>query len=232
MANSQPLGQESQQTGACRRLREMWERKTRERLNPAWDAAFADWLSKFDLPLLIDAMQAVADSAHRENSLLPFPEHKPPNIGDVPKYAAVERAEAAEPGMRDCYLVRGRMRKKFYSSDEDNKVIALLINAMRGGMSASTMHKAIDDSDTVEDCCAALGFDKTEFREIFDRPIKHLVFISENEPEWRLWDAHLCKTTGRGSPMNKHFGWHFPTKVPPIDEAPKRRARQRSKDQR
>jgi hypothetical protein len=209
----------------------MWESRTRERLSPAWDAAFVDWLSKFDLPLLIDAIQAVTDSAHLENSLLPLPERKPPNIRDVPKYAAVEQAEAAEPGMRDCYLVRGRMRNKFYGGD-DGEIIAVLVKAMRDGMSTSTMHKAVDDTDTLEDCCAALGVDRTEFRKIFDAPVNRQVFVREDEPEWRLWDAHLRRTTGRGSPMNKHFGWHFPTRVPPTDKAPKQRSRQRSKDQR
>jgi hypothetical protein len=219
---------EYQQTGTGRRLREMWEHKTGERLGPAWDAAFMNWVDAYGLPLVIDAMQDVADSAHRQNNTLPPAQRQPPKIQSVPAYAAVECAEAADPGMRDCYLVRGRMRSKFYGADA-GEIIAVLGRLMRDGMSASAMHKAVDDTDTLEDCCAALGVDKSEFQEIFGAPvINHQVFVREDEPAWRLWDAHLRKTTGKGPPMNKHFGWYFPTKLPP-DQLPKRARRMASR---
>ncbi len=59
-------------------------------------------------PAVAGFLQQVADSAHRLDNALPVSERQPPNIRSVPAYAAVEHAEAAEPGMRDCYLVRGR----------------------------------------------------------------------------------------------------------------------------
>jgi hypothetical protein len=90
-------------------------------------------------------LQQVADSAHRLDNALPVSERQPPNIRSVPAYAAVEHAEAAEPGMRDCYLVRGRMRTKFYGGD-DGEIMAVLREVMRTGMSASAMHKAVDDT--------------------------------------------------------------------------------------
>jgi hypothetical protein len=41
------------------------------------------------------------------------------------------------------------------------------------------------------------------------------VFIRESDPEWPLWQAHLRRTIGRGSPINRQFGWYFPTRLPP-----------------
>lgn len=222
MTESQPLPNPG---AAARSLREMWQHKTGEYLPPTWDAAIINWIKKFGLPLMTDTVQAVAASGYSEDG-----ESQPPSIRDVPRFATVEQAEAAEPGMRNCYLVRGRMRKKFYCRDSDDTILAFLTKAMRAGLSASEMHRAVDENDTLEDCFAALGVDQTEFRismghPIVDLPVRHQVFISEDEPEWRLWDAHLRKTTGRGSPKNKNFGWYFPTRIPPIDKPPRGRSR-------
>jgi len=219
--------QENQSAGAARQLREMWEHKTGDRLGPAWDPAFLDWIKKSGFGLVADAVQAAAVSRYSEDG-----ERQTPNISDVPRYAAVLQAEAAEPGMLDCYLVRGRMRKKFYSHDSDDEILALLKAAMRAGVPASEMRRAVDENDTLEDCCASFGVDRTEFRiamghPIVDLPVRHRVFIREDEWEWQLWDSHLRKTTGKGAPMNKHFGWYFPTRVPPVDDPPKSRSRSR-----
>jgi hypothetical protein len=216
--------QEMQSPAAARQLREIWEYKTSDRLGPAWDAAFFDWIKRYGFPLVADALQLVAAPRFSEDG-----QRLPPNVRDVPRYAAVEGAEAAEPGMRDCYLVRGQMRKKFYSSDSDDEVLALLKDAMRAGVNAFEMYRAVDESDTLEDCFAALGIDRMEFRiamghPIVDLPVRHLVFIREDEPEWRLWDSYLRKTTGKGAQMNKRFGWYFPTRVPPVGGAPKRQS--------
>jgi hypothetical protein len=220
-------GQEFPTGAAARQLREMWEHKTGEGLGRAWDAAFLDWIKKSSFPLVADAVQRVAAPRYSEDG-----KRLLPTITDVPKYAVVLQADDAEPGMLDCYLVRGRMRKKFYCDEDDGEILALLRTAMRAGVHASEMRRAVDENDNLEDCFAALGVDRTEFRiamghPIFDRPVRHLVFIREGDPEWPLWDAYLRKTTGKGAQMNKHFGWYFPTRVPP-DEAPKRRSRQRS----
>lgn len=221
MTESEPLLNPG---AAARSLREMWQHKTGEDLSSTWDTAIISWIKKFGLPLTTDAIQAVADSGYSEDG-----EFQPPSIHSVPSYAAVEQAEAAEPGMRNCYFVRGRMRKKFYCRDSDDTILTLLTNAMRGGISASDMHRAVDDNDTPEDCFAVLGVNRTEFRiamghPIVDLPIKRHVFIREDDPEWPFWDAHLRKTTGRGSPKNKNFGWYFPTRMPPLDEPPKRKS--------
>ena len=160
-------------------------------------------------------------------------ERLPPHISDVPKYAAVEQADEREPGMRDCYFARGRMRQKFYYEADDNEALSLLRRAMRAGVSPSAMHQAIDESNTLEDCFVALGIDRFVFRIAMGHPIvdllpKRQVFIREEDPEWPTWNAYLRKTTGKGAPMNKHFGWYFPTRVPPVDAPPKRRSRSRT----
>jgi hypothetical protein len=203
----------------------MWEHKTGDRLGPAWDTAFLDWIKKRSFGLVADAVQQVAAPRYSDDG-----ERVSPNIIDVQKYAVVLQADEAEPGMLDCYLVRGRMRKKFYFNEDDGEVLAFLRTAMRAGVRPSEMHRAVDENETLEDCFAALGVDRTEFRiamghPIDNRPQRRMVFIREDEPEWRLWDEHLRKTTGKGSPMNKHFGWHFPARMPPVDEPNKRRSR-------
>jgi hypothetical protein len=94
------------------------------------------------------------------------------------------------------------------------------------------MHRAVDENNTLEDCFADLGIDQTEFRiamghPIVDVPAAGRVFVRENEPEWHLWDAYLRRTTGKGAPMNKNFGWFFPTRIPPVDDPPKGRKRRK-----
>lgn len=39
-------------------------------------------------------------------------------------------------------------------------------------------------------------------------------FIKIDTPQWRSWQEHLLKTTGKGSPC-VNFGWRFPTEWPP-----------------
>jgi hypothetical protein len=39
------------------------------------------------------------------------------------------------------------------------------------------------------------------------------VFIRENTPEWRAWQRHL----GRRMPVDNRGGWHFPSKLPPLE---------------
>jgi hypothetical protein len=221
-----PSGQEFPTGAAARQLREMWEQKTGDRLGSAWDPAFSDWIKKSSFPLVADAIQRLAAPRYS-----PDGERVPPNVREVPKYAVVLQADEAEPGMLDCYLVRGRMRKKFYCDEDDGDVLAFLRTAMRAGTAASEMHRAVEENDTLEDCFAALGVDRTEFRiamghPIFESPLRHhQVFIREEDPEWPAWNAYLLKTTGKGAPMNKHFGWYFPSRLPPVAEPIKRRPR-------
>jgi hypothetical protein len=195
-------------------LRMMWQRKTGERLPKVWDAAFQSWIEAYGMSFVEDAIQrVVADTWDPETET-----RKTPNIRDVPRYATVYHAEEAEPGMRDCYLVRGRIRRKFYVSD-DVELLGILRDAMRSGMSAAAMHGAVTCNETFEGCCADLGVGCIEFKEIFGGadplPVPDKVFIREDEPEWRLWDAYLRRTTGKGAPMNRRFGWLFPSRLPP-----------------
>lgn len=39
-------------------------------------------------------------------------------------------------------------------------------------------------------------------------------FIREDTPAWSVWQKHLIKTTGNGSPC-VNFGWYFPSPLPP-----------------
>jgi hypothetical protein len=211
--------------GAVRQLREMWENKTWKRLGSGWNAAFADWIEKFGFGLVADAVQAASVASYSEDD-----ERLPPDIRDVPKYAAVQQAEEREPGMRDCYLVRGRMRQKFYCEEDDSEVLSLLRRAMRAGVSASAMHQAVDDNNTLEGCLISMGIDRVEFRVAMGHPIVDLtsndqVFISEKDPEWRIWGAYWYRTKGVGPPMNKDFGWFFPSWLPPTDPPSKRAPR-------
>jgi uncharacterized protein YdaU (DUF1376 family) len=41
------------------------------------------------------------------------------------------------------------------------------------------------------------------------------VHVEIDTPQWRAWQAHLRKTTGKGSPQDKSFGWSFPSLWPP-----------------
>jgi hypothetical protein len=203
--------------GSVRQLREMWENKTAAALGPAWNAAFADWIKKFGFGRVADAVQVASAAGYPEDG-----ERLPPDIRNVPKYAAVQQADEREPGMRHCYLVRGRMRQKFYCREDDSEVLSLLRRAMRAGVSASAMHQAVDESNTLEDCFVLMGFERFEFRIAMDRPIidlppKHQVFIRMEDPEWPIWDAYWRRTKGIGAPMNKHFGWFFSSRLPPTD---------------
>lgn len=201
---------------AARQLREMWEHKTGQFLGHGWDPAFADWIKKFGGARVADAVQSATITDFGEDG-----ERQPADVRNVPKYATVELAEDREPGMRDCYLTRGHMRKKFYYSDDnDGEVLSLLRNAMRSGVTQSGMREAIEESNTLEDCFAMLGIDRVQFRiamgqPIVDFPKRGQVFIKEEDPEWPIWNAYLRKTTGKGAPMNKHFGWFFPSRLPP-----------------
>ena len=218
-------GQESPTGAAARQLREMWEHKTGDRLGPSWDPAFMDWIKKWGVGLVADAVQLVAVTGYSEHG-----EHQQPNFRDVPRFAAVQQADEVERGMLDCYLVRGRMRKKFFCGDSDETILSLLRRALRAGIFGPAMHRAIAENNTLEDCFAEIGIDQIEFRiamghPIVDVPTIGCVFIREDEPEWRLWDAYLRRTTGKGAPMNKNFGWFFPTRMPPVDDPPKDRKR-------
>jgi len=206
----------------------MWEYKTGRPLGQGWNGAFADWIRRFGFELVADAVQKASVAGYSEHD-----ERLPPNIADVPRYATVDQAEEREPGMRDCYFARSRMRRKFYCEEADNDVLSLLTRVMRAGVSSSAMYDAIDESNTLEDCFVALGIDRFEFRIAMGHPIvdvlpKRQIFIREEDPEWAAWNAHLRKTTGKGAPMNKHFGWYFPTRLPPVDHPPKRRTRSRT----
>lgn len=218
---------------ACgaRQLREMWEHKTcfGRSLGPGWDDAFADWIKKFGFGRVADAVQLASVARFSEDG-----ERLPSDVRDIPKYAAVELADDRDPGMRDCYFVRGRMRQKFYCEEHDGEVLKLLRRALHAGVSSSAMHDAIDESYTLEDCFAAIGIERWEFRVAMGHPIVDLkprteVFIRVEDPQWRIWDAHLRKTTGKGSPISsKHGGWFFPSRLPPSDVPPKMKRKRKS----
>jgi hypothetical protein len=213
---------------AARQLRDMWEHKvwTDEPLGQGWNKAFADWIKKFGYGRVADALQMASAPRFSEDG-----KRVPPDIRDVPKYAAVEYADDREPGMKACYLVRGRMRQKFFYEEHDNEVLKLLRRAKRAGVSASAMHDAIDEHTTLEDCFASMGIGRTEFRIAMGHPIADLcrmvgkVFVAVEQPEWKLWDAYLRKHTGKGSPINQRGGWYFPSRTPPADPPRRKRAK-------
>jgi hypothetical protein len=219
------MGFESEATpGAVRQLRDMWENKTaaRKPLGPGWDAAFADWIAKFGFGLVADAVQRASVAGYSEDG-----ERLRSNIRDVPKYAAVQQADEKEPGMRNCYLVRGRMRQKFFCEEHDSEVLSFLRRAMRAGVSASDMHRAVDENNTLEDCFVSMGIDRFEFRiakrhPIVDLPSRGQVFISEKDPEWRIWEAYWRRTKRVGLPLNRYFGWFFPSRLPPTESKSKK----------
>lgn len=153
----------------------------------------------------------------------------PPDIRDVPKYAAVERVEDREPGMKTCYLIRGRMRLKFYYEESDNEVLGLLRRAMRAGVSLSAMNDAVDNTTTLEDCFVEMGIDRTEFRIAMGHPIVNLrstrrFFVREEYPEWRLWDAYLRRWTGKGAPISRQVAGIFPAAFLRPSRRPRRRS--------
>lgn len=212
---------------AAHQLRAMWEYKAwdNEPLGPGWNDAFADWIKKFGFGRVADAVQMASAPRFSEDG-----KRLPCNVRDVPRYAAVEWADDQEPGMKDCYLVRGRMYLKFFYEEHDNEVLKLLRRAMRAGVSASAMHDAVDENEALEDCFAAMGIDRTEFRFAMGHPIvelrpKDLVFVRVEDAEWRIWDAYLRRTTGKGAPINRNGGWYFPSRLPPTDPVPKKKAK-------
>ena len=185
-----------------------------ERLPKVWDAAFESWIAVYGMAMVEDAIQRVVTDVWN-----PVTRPADPSIRDVPRYAAVLRSEEAEPGMHDCYMVRGRAKAKYVYID-GHELLDILRNAMRDGISASTMHDTVTNNETYEGCCADLGIGASEFRRMFgsDEPPADKVFIREDQPEWRAWDAYLRQTTGRGAPMNQRFGWFFPSRLPPADK--------------
>jgi hypothetical protein len=224
------MGANSEWAGAAHQLRRMWEHKAwdNEPLGPGWSDAFVDWIEKFGFGRVADAVQLTPAPRFSEDG-----KRLPPDIRDVPKYAAVERAEDREPGMKACYLIRGRMRLKFYYEESDNEVLGLLRRAMRAGVSLSAMNDAVDNNTTLEDCFVEMGIDRTEFRIAMGHPIVDLrskgrVFVREEDPEWRLWDAYLRRWTGKSAPISRQGGWYFPSRVPPTEPPPKKAKRQRA----
>jgi hypothetical protein len=153
----------------CRRVREIWEGKTGEWLSKKWDAAIAKWITEFEFSLVIDAISAVVGYAHRFDATLPPSKRPVPSILDVPKFAFVLRADEKEPGMLDCYLLRGRIMTKFLYVDP-NDMITILAAAMRGGMSIGAMRRAVDNNETLEGLCTALGVENFEYQEMFCGP--------------------------------------------------------------
>ncbi|WP_441277699.1 hypothetical protein AB7783_11720 [Tardiphaga sp. 172_B4_N1_3] len=215
---------------AAQQLRRMWEHKawSDQPLSAGWDAAFEDWITKFGYSRVADAVQMAAAPRFSDDG-----ERLSPNIRDIPRFAAVEHEEDREPGMKDCYLVRGRMRQKFYCEEHNYEVLTLLRRAMRAGVPASAMHHAVDENTTLEDCFLSMGIDRTEFRVAMGHPISDLrlkpsqVFIRIDDPEWHLWDKYLRKTTGKGAPISKDGGWYFPSRIPPTDPLPKKARRKK-----
>jgi hypothetical protein len=209
-------------SGAVRQVREMWENKTGQRLGPRWNAAFEDWIKKFGFERVVDAVQSASVAKRSDGE-----ERITPDVLNVPAYAAVEQSDDEEPGMRQCYLVRGRMRAKFfYADNDDGDVLSLLRRALRAGISTSEMHQAVDENNTLEDCFVSLSIDRFEFRiamgqSIVDAVPVTQVFIREEDPEWPIWNDYWRKTKGVGAPMNKQFGWYFPSRLPPADPPPK-----------
>jgi uncharacterized protein YdaU (DUF1376 family) len=41
------------------------------------------------------------------------------------------------------------------------------------------------------------------------------VHVKADTPEWEAWQAYLKKTTGKGTPTDKNFGWYFDSIWPP-----------------
>jgi hypothetical protein len=217
----------SEAPSAAYQLRAMWEHKAwaNEPLGQGWNDAFADWIKKFGFGRVADAVQMASAPRFSQDG-----ERLPPDIRDVPRYAAVEWAEDQEPGMKACYLARGQMRLKFFYEEYDNEILKLLRRAMRAGVSASAMFDAVDDNDTLEDCFAAMGIDRTEFRVAMGHPIveshpKSIVFVRVEDLEWRIWDKYLRRTTGKNAPISRNGGWYFPSRLPPTDPAPKKKAK-------
>ena len=197
------------------RLRMMWLHKTGEHLPKVWDAVLERWVNAHGIGMIEDAIQKVVAAARNPETEI----RNPPNIRDVARFAAVDQAEEDERGMYTVYMVRGRARAKFVYIDE-HELLDVLRNAMRNGMSRSAMYDAVTDNETFEGCCADLVIGPIEFRQRFGgEPPADKVFVRESDPEWRLWDDYLRRTTGKGAPTNQRFGWYFPSRLPPVNKS-------------
>lgn len=86
--------------------------------------------------------------------------------------------------MRDCYLVRGRMRSEFHCEAEDHEVLELLRRVMRAGVSFTAMNAAVDRNSTLEDRFLDMGIDRVEFRVAMGHPI-----IDVGAPQGRCLSA-------------------------------------------
>jgi hypothetical protein len=193
--------QDGQFAGRVRQLCEMWWQKTNEDLDPAiWDRVLIGWIKQFNQAQLADAIQRVVAKAIWNKGS--------PNILDVPYFAKVLQADDREPGMGNCYFVRGAMRKKYYRDDEgDKKLLALLAEAMRRGVSADEMYTAVEENDNLRDCLGALGIDPKDY-EGLGRQSSKLIFVRGDTPAFKMWDDQYRKETGRGVPLNSRFGWY------------------------
>lgn len=41
------------------------------------------------------------------------------------------------------------------------------------------------------------------------------IFVKRGTAQWKAWDAHYRKTTGKSPPTDSHDGWRFPSEYPP-----------------
>lgn len=213
------MGTEGSSLAAARRLREMWEHKTEERLGTVWDAAFEGWIEKCGYARVADAVQRVVAKRY-----IDLRAGRPPtDVGSVLRYAMVLRAEDREPGSLDCYMIRGRMREKFYMEEDENVIATLLYS----GRSARAMHRAVDENDTLEGFYADIGVERSPLPRFLENVVPGKVLVRESDPEWPLWVDYYRKTRGQSPPMNKQFGWYFPSRLPPADFSSKRSARRR-----
>ena len=198
----------------ARQLHEMWWHKTGQWLEPeVWDPIIENWVKQFRQPVLADAIQRVVATAVLKRSV--------PDVENVPKFAKVLQADDKEPGMGDCYLVRGKIRLKYRMvEEEDPKLLEVLANAMRRGVTAAAMYEAVAQQNTLRDCLFAMGIDPNEYQDL-GKQKDGLIFLDGNSLEFLLWDAYTRKMTGRGVPLNSLGGWYFPTKLPPPYDATK-----------
>ena len=45
------------------------------------------------------------------------------------------------------------------------------------------------------------------------------IYNPAGSPELRAWERHL-RAQGRSMPTDKHGGWYFPTRLPPLEASP------------
>jgi uncharacterized protein YdaU (DUF1376 family) len=41
------------------------------------------------------------------------------------------------------------------------------------------------------------------------------IHVKFDTPQWKAWQEYLKKSTGKGTPTDKHFGWYFDSEWPP-----------------